>query len=508
MTEESPLDATESFRATIEHQDGNLIRSGNTELDYILGGGFSPNCFILIEGDPGVGKTTLALQFALQGVHDGEPVLYLTLSEGAEELRSVAASHGFDLEDVSVVDLSPGSEALGKDESTIFHPSEVEMAELTQAVISAFEEYNPKRVIIDTLRELRHLSQSDLRYRRQLIALKAYFRSKECTVLLIDDRLQKADLQLQGVVRGTIELQRFTPDYGRIRRRLQVSKMRGQVVRTGFHDFTIVRGGLSIFPRLIAAEHASEFNHGAVSGGVPELDTLLGGGLQRGTSTLIIGAAGTGKSTLTANYAVAAADQLGRSAVFVFDETAQNYLERCEGMKIPVRKYRGDDRVRLRQVDSAELSPSEFAWHIRRLVEKDGVGFVAIDSLNGYMHSMPGEDFLRGQLHELLSYLDGKGVTTMITLSQHGMVGEQVESPVETSYLSDTNILLRYFEHQGCVRKAISVIKKRTGGHETAIRELAFTSEGIRIGEPLHEFRGVLTGTPEYFGDEKPLLSN
>ncbi|EMB15947.1 circadian clock protein, KaiC [Rhodopirellula europaea 6C] len=500
------MDATEQFQDQIDKQNESLISTGNDHLDYILGGGLSANCFVLIEGDPGVGKTTMAMQFALEGIRQGESVLYLSLSEGEEELRSVAASHGFDLEGLTIVDLSPGSETLGADEATIFHPSEVELTELTQAITNSFEEHQPNRVVIDTLRELRHLAQSDLRYRRQLIALKAFFRAKDCTVLLIDDLLPDADLQLQGVVRGAIELQRHTPDYGRVRRRLQVTKMRGHVVRTGYHDFTIVRGGLAIYPRLVAAEHHTKFDHGAVSGGVPELDELLGGGLQRGTSTLIIGAAGTGKSSLTANYAVASANQQGRSAIFVFDETAQNYLERCEGLNIPLRKYRDDGRITLRQVDSAELSPSEFAWHIRRIVEEDNVRFIAIDSLNGYMHSMPDDDYLRGQLHELLSYLNGKGVTTLITLSQHGMVGD-VESPVETSYLADTNILLRYFEHQGKVRKAISVIKKRTGGHEKAIRELAFTSDGIRIGGPLTEFRGVLTGTPEYFGDADPLLT-
>jgi len=506
MSESEPFESTHTFREIIAKQSRDLIRSGNPKLDFILGGGMSSNGFLLIEGDPGAGKTTLALQFALEGVRNGESVLYLSLSEGDEELRSIAESHGFDLTGVSLVDLSPGSETLGSDESTMFHPSEVELSELTQSIMDAFEEHQPKRVVIDTLRELRHLSQSDLRYRRQLIALKAFFRAKNCTVLLIDDRLEEADLQLQGVVRGTIELQRETPNYGRIRRRMQVSKMRGQVVRTGYHEFAIQTGGLAIFPRLIAAEHRDDVQHGVVSGGVPELDSLLGGGLQRGTSTLIIGAAGTGKSSITANYAIAAADQLGRSAVFVFDETAQNYLERCAGLKIPMAEYRKDDRVTLRQVDSAALTPSEFAWHIRDAVEERGVSFIAIDSLNGFLHSMPDEDYLRGQLHELLSYLNGRGVTTMITLSQHGTIGETVESPVETSYLADTNILLRYFEYQGQVRKAISVIKKRTGGHEKAIRELAFSSNGIRVGEPLGEFRGVLTGSPEYVGDEKPLL--
>lgn len=303
--------ALPSFETQKNEFGGQLISTGNEELNYILGGGLSPNCFILIEGDPGVGKTTLALQFALEGVKQGERVLYLTLSEGAEELEIVSKSHGFDLQGVNIVDLSPGGETLNLDETIMFHPSEVELTELTQAIIKAFEMHNPQRVVIDTLRELRHLAQSDLRYSRQLIALKAFFRSKLCTVLLIDDRLQEADLQLQGVVRGTIELQRHSPNYGCIRRRLQVSKMRGLKVRTGYHEFSIVTGGLAIYPRLVASEHADDFDHGAVSGGVKELDDLLGGGLQRGTSTLIIGAAGTGKSSLTANYAVAAADQLG-----------------------------------------------------------------------------------------------------------------------------------------------------------------------------------------------------
>ncbi|KAA5544498.1 AAA family ATPase [Roseiconus nitratireducens] len=497
-----------------DKQASELISIGNDRLDHILGGGVTPNCFLLVEGDPGAGKTTLALQFALEGVRREEPVLYIALSEGETELRAVAASHGLDLSGIDLIDLSPGSEVLTDESATIFHPTDIELGELTDAITQSFERFKPKRVVIDSLGELRHLSQSDLRYRRQLMALKSYFRSKECTVLLIDDRLESADLQLQGVARGTIELQRSTPAYGRIRRRLQVSKMRGQQVRTGFHDFTIEHGGLKVFPRLVAAEHADEFEHGCVTSRVPPLDSLLGGGVQKGTSTLVIGAAGTGKSSICAQYAYAAcqpspdAPAPARSAIYVFDETAANFLHRCEGLGIPLREAREAGQLIMRQVDSAELSPGEFAWHVRTSVEDYGVRFVVIDSLNGLMHSMPDEDYLRGQLHELLSYLSQKGVCTLITLSQHGLIGDDVESPVETSYLADANILLRYFEHRGRVRKAISVMKKRTGGHETAVREIVFSDDGITIGQPLEDFHAVLSGSPTYTGEDEQLIDD
>lgn len=507
MSDRSSRNLEQKLGTNLESENRlrNLISSGNSRLDDILGGGMMANCFILIEGDPGAGKTTLALQFALEGARQGEGVLYLALSEGEDELQSVAESHDFDLQGVSIVDLSPGSDVLNGDDATIFHPNEIELGELTSAIMDAFEKVQPKRVVIDSLSELRYLAQSELRYRRQLLALKSYFRLKDCTVLLIDDRQDQPDLQLQSVARGTIELQRYTPDYGRIRRRLQVSKMRGQVVRSGYHEFSILKGGLEIYPRLIAAEHVDQIEHGALSSGLEPLDRLLGGGMQRGTSSLVIGAAGTGKSSLSAQYACSAT-RYGRSAIYVFDETAANYLCRCDGLNIPVREMRGKDQLLLRQIDSAELAPGEFAWDVRQVVEHQNVRFLVIDSLNGYMHSMPGEDYLRGQLHELLGYLSGKGVTTIITLSQHGLIGDRVEAPVDTSYLADANLLIRYFEYRGEVRKAISVLKKRTGGHEKTIRELHFSSQGLVIGSPLTNFTNVLSGIPKYIDDNGALL--
>jgi len=504
VRKEPTLDPAKEFG----DQADRLISSGNKELDYVLGGGLSPNCFILVEGDPGAGKTTLAIQFILEGVRRGESNLYLGLAEGTDELESVTRSHGMSLEGINVVDLSPGHGGADDDSSTLFHPSEVELGELTQAIKKAFDKYNPQRVVLDSLGELRHLSQNELRYRRQLIALKSFFRTKECTVLLIDDRHKDVDLQLQAIARGTIELQRFTPSYGRIRRRLQVSKMRGQKVRSGFHEFTIETGGVWIYPRLVAGEHLQDFDQSPLSSGLSELDDLLGEGLERGTSTLIVGAAGTGKSTLSGHYATAAVEQGEAAAIYIFDETAGNYLRRCDAMGIPCREQRDDGKLILRQVDSAELSPAEFAWHVRHAVEESNVSVVVIDSLNGLMHSMPDEHYLRGHLHELLTFLSQLGVTTIITLSQHGLIGHDVESPVETSYLADTNILLRYFEHSGRVHKAISVLKKRTGGHETTIRELAFSKNGIQVGAPLHEFSGVLTGVPKYSGKSDPLLNS
>ncbi|MAT69853.1 MAG: circadian clock protein KaiC [Planctomycetaceae bacterium] len=498
--------SNEFHLSEIEAQAPALISSGDDRLDYVLGGGFAKNCTILIEGDPGAGKTTLALTFALEGVRKGGSCLYICLSESEEDLKAVADSHGLSLEGLHIADLSPGSEALNENTTTMFHPSDVELSELTTAITNAFEQHSPTRVVIDSLGELRHLSQSELRYRRQLIALKSYFRSKECTVLFIDDRKEIADLQLQSVARGTIELQKSTPNYGRIRRRLQVSKMRGQRVRTGFHEFTIERGGLQIYPRLVAAEHQRTFEPGMLTSGIAELDSLLSGGLRYGTSTLITGAAGTGKSSLTAQYAHAAIQQGGAAAIYAFDETAGNYITRSEGLGIPIGADRESGKLVLKQVDSAELSPAEFAWHARRAVEELNCRVVVIDSLNGYLHAMPDEHYLRGQLHELLSYFSQLGVCTLITLSQHGLIGTDVESPVETSYLADANILLRYFEHSGRVRKAISVVKKRAGGHEASIRELALSSNGIRISEPLDDFQGVLAGVPEYLGTHDPLI--
>ena len=508
------LDAAEELSASGALNDepqtnaSGLLSTGNAALDFILGGGLTPECFYLVEGDPGAGKTTLGMQFAINCVANGSKVLYLALSESDSELRSIAKSHQWDLSGIDVADLRAGPESIEEDASSIFHPSEVELGELTRSITAAVEKYQPDHVVIDSLGELRHLSQSENRYRRQLVALKDYFRQQHCTVILLDDRMETADLQLQAVSRGVVVLESSTPSYGRIRRRLQVSKMRGQKVRTGYHDFTIITGGLKIFPRLIAAEHNRDYDATPVSSDLKPLDSLLGGGLERGTSTLIMGAAGTGKSSLTAHFADAVIRAGGKAAAYVFDETAGNYLQRCDGLGIPIRQRRDAGEFLLRQVDSAELSPGEFAWHVRRSVEDDDVSLVIIDSLNGFMNAMPDEQFLRGQLHELLSYLSQLGITTLITLSQHGLVGQDVESPVETSYLADSIVLLRYFEFAGSVRKAISVVKKRTGGHESTIRELAFSPNGIQISDQLVEFKGILTGAPDYYGGSEPLIDS
>ncbi|MGV3484403.1 MAG: ATPase domain-containing protein [Planctomycetaceae bacterium] len=502
------MDESGGLNDPVPQPAARLISCGNEAMDFILGGGLTPYCFYLVEGDPGAGKTTFALQFALEGVRCGEKVLYLALSEGQSDLRDIAASHRWSLDQVVIADLQAVGEPLSDDSNTIFHPSEVELGELTRAITAEVEKHRPDRVVIDSLGELRHLSESELRYRRQLMSLKSYFSKQRCTVLLLDDRMENADLQLQAVSRGVIVLERFTPSYGRIRRRLQVVKMRGQQVRSGYHDFTIGIGGLKIFPRLVASEYSRDYDTTVLVSGLAEFDSLMGGGLERGSSTLLIGAAGSGKSSLSAFVAGAAIRNGEKAAVYVFDETAGNYLQRCDGLGIAARRYREEGSLILRQVDSAELSPGEFAWHVRQAVEDHHVSVVIIDSLNGYMNAMPDEQYLRGQLHELLSYLSQLGVTSMITLSQHGLVGEGVESPVETSYLADTIILLRYFEFSGRVRKAISVVKKRTGGHESAIRELAFSNQGIRIGGPLIEFKGILTGTPDYYGDSEPLFDD
>lgn len=495
-----------SPKATDSGNSSKSLSTGSRELDFILGGGLPRNAIFLVEGDPGSGKTTLSLSYLIDGARQGERVLYLTLSETDEDLRAIAASHGWPLDGVQIHEMRPGEQGLtGEEDGVMYHPSEVELGEVTQAILTTVEKLQPDRLVIDSLSEIRHLSQHTLRYQRQLIALKNFLHGRGCTVLLIDDRIDTPDLQLHGAARGTISLEKHTPAYGRLRRRLQVTKMRGQAIRTGYHDFVIAKGGLKIFPRLIASEHQRDFHHEPLQSGIDSLDQMLGGGIQRGTSTLVMGSAGTGKSTLAAQYALATIQSGQKSAIYVFDETAGNYLTRCEGMDMLLQQHRQSGALLLKQVDPAELSPGEFAWSIRRAVEDEGINLIVIDSLNGLFNAMPDEIFLKGQLHELLSYLCQLGVTVILVFSQHGLV-TGVESPLETSYLADSIVLLRYFEYAGEVRKAISVVKKRTGGHETSIRELAFDAKGIRIGEPLREFQGVMTGDPKYVGEAGPLL--
>jgi circadian clock protein KaiC len=483
------------------------MATGIEGLDNILHGGLPAHRIYLVEGEPGAGKTTLALQFLMEGARLGETGLYVTLSETKEELESVARSHGWSLEGLTIRELVPSGDTL-KPESqyTIFHPSEVELSETTNAVLEEVERLDPKRVVFDSLSEMRLLARDPLRYRRQILALKQYFIGRQCTVLLLDDRTSEShDLQLQSIVHGVVSLEHLAVEYGAERRRLRVIKMRGSRFRGGYHDFNIETGGVVVFPRLVAADHRHCFVREDVSSGVPELDTLLGGGLSRGSSTLLMGPAGSGKSSLSAQFAVAAAARGEKSAVFVFDETLDTYISRVQGIGTDIKSYIDAGLITLQQVDPAEMTPGEFAYAIRDAVDQGGAQVVVIDSLNGYLNSMPEERFLTIQMHEMLTYLNQRGVVTLLVMAQHGFLGNAMASPVDVSYLADTVLMLRYFETRGAVHRALSVIKKRTGAHEDTIRELAITSKGIHVGKPLSNFHGVLTGIP-IFNEERGSL--
>lgn len=471
--------------------------TGIAGLDDILEGGFTPHRVYLLEGVPGSGKTTLALQYLLEGARRGEPVLYVTLSETEEELRAMARSHNWNMDGVTIRELVPPEDSLQPAEQyTMFHPAEVELSETTRAVLVDVERLKPNRLVIDSLSELRLLAGDALRYRRQLLALKQFFRGRHCTVMLLDDLTSAArDLQVQSIAHGVLVLEQLLPEYGSDRRRLRVLKHRGRSFRGGYHDYLIRSGGLQVFPRLVAAEHRKEVPVERLSCGIPALDSLLGGGLERGTSTLIVGAAGTGKSSLAAQFVATCAEGGMRSAMFIFDESRHTLLTRTRGMGIALERYVKEGLVDVRQVDPAELTPGELVHRIREAV-RDGVQCVVIDSLNGYLNAMPGERYLTIHLHELLMYLGEHGVATLLIGAQHGLVGAAMQAPVDASYLADTVLMLRYFETRGEVRQAISVIKKRGGQHERTIREFRLESGGIQVGEPLRDFRGVLTGVP------------
>jgi circadian clock protein KaiC len=483
------------------------ISTGIAGLDDILGGGLDAERLYLVEGEPGTGKTTLALQFLLEGARQGERGLYVTLSESERELRLVAKRHGWDLGDISIFELVPPEAALDPEkELTLFHPAELELSETSKMIFDRVAEIEPTRVVFDSLSEMRLLAQNSLRYRRQILALKHFFAGRRCTVLLLDDlSSNEQDLQLHSIAHGVITLQQTAVDYGAERRRMRVKKMRGIKFRGGYHDFVIETGGIQIFPRLIAAEHHRAFIGELARSGVAELDTLLGGGLERGTSVLLVGGAGVGKSSIAVTYAVGAAQRGERVAMFAFDEGLGTLFARAAGLGVDLQEYVDQGLITVQQIDPAEMSPGEFTQLVRDAVEQRNVRVLLIDSLNGYLNAMPDERFLVLQIHELLSYLNQLGVLTIMVLAQHGLLG-QMQTPVDLSYLSDTVVMLRYFEAAGRVRRALSVVKKRSGTHENSIREFRLTSEGLKVGPPLTQFSGILTGIPTYVGDPKPLM--
>ncbi len=473
--------------------------TGVPALDDILRGGLLPERLYLVDGNPGSGKTTFALQFLLQGVQQGERCLYVTLSETRQELAEGAASHNWSLEGLDIVELIPDEDlgSNGNGALTMIHPSDVELSETMRKIFAAIEERQPTRVVFDSLSEMRLLAQSSLRYRRQILALKQFFVGRRCTVIMLDDRTAEGpDLQLHSIAHGVMALYVSAPVYGQARRQLQILKYRGSDFSSGYHDFTIRRGGLHVYPRLIAAEHGTEFDRSVVTSGVAALDALLGGGVERGTSTLLVGPPGSGKSTIALQYAAAATARGEHAAAFIFDETKTALLARSAGIGLQIREGHRRGEMLLRQIDPVEISPGEFAAAVRRSVEQDGARMVIIDSLNGYMNAMFQENFLTAQLHELLSYLANEGVTTFMVIAQSGMLGANMAQPIDASYLADSVVLLRYFEHGGAVKKAISVMKKRTGDHEDSIRQIWFDGRGIQLSEPLLNLRGVLTGVP------------
>lgn len=495
-----------------EPADGtSLVATGIPGLDDILGGGLTRDRVYLIEGSPGSGKTTLALHYLFEGRRLGELGLYVTLSETRIELHDVAESHGWSLDGINLLELvAPESELSPDNQLAMFQPSEVELGETTRSILAEIERARPRRVVIDSLSEMRLLAQSPLRYRRQILALKQFFIGRECTVFLLDDLTSEdEDLQLQSIAHGVVSLEQLSPQYGAERRRLRITKLRGQSYRGGYHDFVVRRGGLEVFPRLVAAEHRTGRERGLLRSGNAELDALMGGGLQFGTSVVLLGPAGTGKSTTAIQYARAAAARGERAVVFTFDERLETILERTAGLGMDITDDVEAGRIEVHTVDAAELSPGEFAHRVRVAVEGSdetpGAKVIVIDSLNGYLYAMPEERFLVAQLHEILTYLGHSGVVTFLIVAQHGLLGS-MQTPIDSTYLADTVVLFRYFEAMGQVRQALSVVKKRSGKHERTIRELRLDSGGITVGPPLTDFHGVLTGTPFFRGDNGSLM--
>lgn len=477
-------------------------KTGIDGLDDVLGGGLPSGRLYLLHGDPGVGKTTIAMSFLREGAKSKERCLYITLSETEEELRDVAESHGWSLDGIDVFEMNLAENRPADAEYTLFHPAEVELSEAMDTLLEEVARVKPTRVVFDSLSEIRLLAQSSLRYRRQILALKQHFAGSGCTVLLLDDGTTEAgDSQLQSLAHGVIELEQLAPIYGAERRRLRVIKLRGVKYRGGFHDYKITTGALVVYPRLVAAEHRNAPSLENAESGIAGLDAMLGGGLARGSSALIMGPAGTGKSVIGTHFALAAAARKEKAVMFVFDEATATLLRRADGLHLPLRKAVEDELIEIQQIDPAEMSPGELVNEVRRAVAR-GARTVVLDSLNGYLNAMPAEHFLVIQLHELLTFLSQQGVTTLLIAAQHGLLGTNMAAPVDVSYLADSVILLRYFEAGGRVCNAVSILKKRTGHHEKSIHSFEIEEGGISVGSALSKFTGVLTGVPTYRGDQ------
>jgi len=472
------------------------VSTGIAGLDDVLRGGLIEGRLFLVDGAPGAGKTTLALQFLMDGAKQGQQALYITLAESADELAAVAASHEWNLEGIEIYEMPSvhGGNGAG-DAYTLFHPAEVELANSAQSIAQQVQRVQPRRVVIDSLSELRLIAQDPLRYRRQLLALKQFFAHSGCTVLVLDDLTDDPSNRLLTIAHGVIRLEAVEMAFGPRRRRLEVLKMREINFRGGFHDYEIRTGGLEVFPRLVAAEHHTEFDQTTISSGIDMLDGLLGGGVHNGTSTVVTGPAGCGKTTLTSQYALAAAERGEKSSIFIFDERLGTFLSRADGLGMPIRKYVDNGMIKITQVDPAELSPGEFASRVKESVE-GGSRVIVIDSLTGYLHSMPDERFLLLQMHELLTYLNQQGVVTMLVVAQAGLSVLQMESPIDLSYLVDTVLALKYYERDSEIRRLINVFKKRPGNHERISRELLIGPTRFDIGEKVKDLSNLLSAMP------------
>jgi circadian clock protein KaiC len=481
------------------------IDTGVTGLNDILSGGLPAGQMYLLEGTPGTGKTTLAMQFIMAGVKSGQKALYVTLSESRAELQSSARSHGWDADSLPIAEFIPEEASLSPEQQyTVFHPSEVELAATVQKLTQLIEEMKPDRLVIDSLSELRLLAADTMRYRRQLLALKQFFAGRDTTVVLLDDRTAEgSDMQLQSIAHGVLRLDKIQRTYGVTRRQIEIVKLRGTAYREGFHDYTIKTGGIEIYPRLIAGEHGGDFTNERITSGLPALDQMFGGGIARGSATLLVGPTGAGKSTFAMQYACAAAERGDRAIIYAFDEVLRIAQDRATALGFRIRDHIKSGRLAMSQVDPAELSPGEFIAQIRADVEERDTRVVVIDSLNGFLNSMPGERDLILQMHELLAFLNQKGIVSFIILTQHGLVGE-MQTEIDVSYLADTVVLLRYFEADGEIRQVISVLKQRVGTHERTLREFSLSDKrGVEIGEPLKGFRGVLTGVPNLLKEDR-----
>lgn len=491
--------------------DADRARTGTVGLDEILSGGLPRDRLYLLYGEPGTGKTTVGMQFLREGVRNGVPCLYITLSETAEKLAVAARSHGWSLDGIEIFELHASQDdAEAGEEYVLFHPSEVELSETTRKFFDVVERVKPRRLVFDSLSEMRLMAQEPLRFRRQILAMKEYFVGKGCTVLLLDDNEGRAvsrdDRDVQSLAHGVLVLDKTTPKFGPARRRISIAKLRGLRYRDGYHDCVLTTGGLLVFPQLTTNKPSPPFRPGTVSSAVGAVDRLLGGGLERGSSALFLGPVGVGKSALANQYALAAAHRSEKVTIYTFEETAAVLFARADSLGMDLRRACEEGRVCVEQVDPAELPPGQFACKVQRSVA-DGASMIVIDSLNGYFNAMPDEHVLALHMHNLITYLSQRGVVTLLTMSQHGFLGSAMVTPVDVSYLVDVVVLLRYFEAEGEVRKAISVVKKRNGRHEAAIRELRMGDDGIRVGEPLRGFRGVLTGTPALVAGDDKLMS-